>query len=462
MTTRFRTWLLALLAAVVGTVTVLVPSGCGGDRASPGALEGPAAQRKSITFDMQMGRPVGGASVRSLVQRPGISYPYDAAELASISVALGGVRLGNDCIGDEATATGRRVYAYVFLMDETGSTMSDITVTITTSQGATPETTVFDYGDLADGEGGPGPAWDQIDGNEQEWSLLYDSEPLSLTLMVKVEWTWRPVSGHGLIAFESNASDDYEIYLVPADGSAEPFRLTYLYGQSCYPSWSPDGSKLVFFLGSFLYVADIATGVSLPLGADGGILGTYPSWSPDGQRIAYEWGGTLYTVASDGVSAPTSLTAGYEPAWSPDGSRIAYRAQDDSVNTVSVSDPSDVRALGASGCFPHYSPDGSRIAFGGRSGTSAIWIVPSDGSGPPWLVPGTAAESVYSADPHWSPDGSQIVCNRAGDVCIVDASGGGLVRNLTQDWPSVDAAAAWCWAEWASGPLVREDGRAPA
>ena len=47
------------------------------------------------------------------------------------------------------------------------------------------------------------------------------------------------------IAFPSNRTGDYEIFVMNGDGSS-PQRLTENDGLDVHPSWSPDGKRLVF------------------------------------------------------------------------------------------------------------------------------------------------------------------------------------------------------------------------
>jgi dipeptidyl aminopeptidase/acylaminoacyl peptidase len=89
----------------------------------------------------------------------------------------------------------------------------------------------------------------------------------------------------------------HHVFVVPADGSAEPRQLTDGDFEDSWPAWSPDGSRIAFVsarhddwdLGytNDLYLID-ADGKGEPellTGTDGDVAG--PSWSPDGTRIAY-------------------------------------------------------------------------------------------------------------------------------------------------------------------------------
>jgi dipeptidyl aminopeptidase/acylaminoacyl peptidase len=91
-----------------------------------------------------------------------------------------------------------------------------------------------------------------------------------------------------------------QLFVVPADGSAEPTQLTDGDFEHSSPAWSPDGSKLTFVsarsdfwdieLASHVYVMDASGGepTQLTTEADGGCEA--PVWSPDGSEIAF-----LYT-----------------------------------------------------------------------------------------------------------------------------------------------------------------------
>ena len=48
-----------------------------------------------------------------------------------------------------------------------------------------------------------------------------------------------------------------------------------------------------------------------------------PAWSPDGQRLAYEQGGWLWIANAAGSGRHRVLRGASQPAWSPDGQRLA-------------------------------------------------------------------------------------------------------------------------------------------
>ena len=189
--------LLVVGLAVVCGVIALGMGGCTGAQggATPGdslspdtpsdtAPTGNDSARKSVTFTLNLANDGDAqASARGLLPRAGVEYPYDAAEMDLISIVKDGVRLGNDCVGDDGS---HRTFN-VFLINETGGAMQGIQVEIVSCDGATADETLYDYGTLADGEGGPGPAWDEVDGNEQVWSFSY-TPPLNLTAIVEVSW----------------------------------------------------------------------------------------------------------------------------------------------------------------------------------------------------------------------------------------------------------------------------------
>ena len=86
------------------------------------------------------------------------------------------------------------------------------------------------------------------------------------------------------------------VFVVRADGSAEPTQLTSGEWQDGKPAWSPDGKRLAFvsarhedwdiFPAEDVYLMDAEGGEPAVLTGTDGLCGG-PSWSPDGSRIAY-------------------------------------------------------------------------------------------------------------------------------------------------------------------------------
>ena len=103
-------------------------------------------------------------------------------------------------------------------------------------------------------------------------------------------------------------------------------------------SWSPDGNRLVFALGSLkssnLFVFDIATRETIQITKDG--LADSPVWSPQGDVIAYHkfskdgLVSSLSLIRSDGsceVEIPDLDDVG-SPTWLPNGKTLGFVALD--------------------------------------------------------------------------------------------------------------------------------------
>lgn len=136
------------------------------------------------------------------------------------------------------------------------------------------------------------------------------------------------------IAYFSDASAEYELYVRPADGSGQPRQVTTLGPGFRYrPHWSPDSKRVVFVDQAMqINLCEIATGkvTTIDKGLwwfEGALQGFAPSWSADSRWLAYgkelqnrnaavflydTRSGTATQVTSDFYSTAT-------PVFDPDG-----------------------------------------------------------------------------------------------------------------------------------------------
>jgi TolB protein len=121
------------------------------------------------------------------------------------------------------------------------------------------------------------------------------------------------------------------IALVNADGSGLRLLTTGDVNDG-FPSWSPDGRRLVFrtasALGKGLRILDLTTGQTTVL-TDGSYIDNFPSWSPDGSTIAFtrnmQGNYDIFTIRPDGSGLQRLTTDPGNDAhstWSPTGSGL--------------------------------------------------------------------------------------------------------------------------------------------
>jgi Tol biopolymer transport system component len=220
------------------------------------------------------------------------------------------------------------------------------------------------------------------------------------------------------------------IAVINEDGSGQ-IQLTNGGFIDQFPSWSPDGSEIVFqsnrFGGNLNILRMKADGTGIVPLTDFASSATSvdPAWSPDGTKILFVSDraggarGEIWVMNADGTN-PLRLTTNsqspsgsyfhdFEPAWSPDGTKIVFRSERDGFANSEIysmnADGSNQTRLtnnAAEDKEPSWSPNGQRIAFFSRGGgRDGIYVMDANG-GNEQHIAGTGFQ------PTWSPDGLKI------------------------------------------------------
>ena len=220
------------------------------------------------------------------------------------------------------------------------------------------------------------------------------------------------------------------------DGTGQT-RLTAHTAIDVWPSFSPDGAKLVFqsdrdnleFSRGDIYVMD-ADGGNVRRLTTSPSFDESPSWSPDGQRIAFlstrddaqDNARQVYVMNADGGNQ-TRLTSGPSvqgrPAWSPDGTKIAFSAP----SGRELSDANDIYTVAPAGgevtrvvsatrsndrfTQPAWSPDGAKLALTLTSlaaNDTDVYVVNADGTG----LKDLTNRGGFDGAPAWAPEGAAL------------------------------------------------------
>jgi Tol biopolymer transport system component len=243
------------------------------------------------------------------------------------------------------------------------------------------------------GEAGPGS--DGAPPSSDDGGPLGDddgsSSPDAISIQPPVNDADLPTSpdagpGGPWVAFVSNRLGNFDIYIVHPDGTGLRPLVTES-GNDLYPSWSPEGARIVFAsnqgdAGTYaLFVVDVASGTIAPLITNqataltkGSFRDNTPSWAPDGSVVYFSSNrsdaGTfdVWSVQPDGgslkqVTNGTNILGG--PVAAPDGTTIALAEAASSTTqvdfiTLATKSPAVFTALGD--YEPAFAPSGAQLA----------------------------------------------------------------------------------------------------
>ena len=228
------------------------------------------------------------------------------------------------------------------------------------------------------------------------------------------------------IAFASNRTGNWEIWLMDWDGSNQR-RITNHGALSILPSWAPDNERMVytsFARGtSDMYVISRRGGKTTRIDSTLS-LNTSATFSPVSNDIAFV-GSTrgnpdIYLIKDDGTNLrrlTSSSSIESTPEWSPNGRQLSFTSGRSGSPQIYVMDAegTNVRRISHDGNWNDdatWSPDGEKIAYTSRVNgrfqirianliTNESRIVAGEGS---------------NEQPTWSPDGNWIAfqSNRTG------------------------------------------------
>ncbi len=262
----------------------------------------------------------------------------------------------------------------------------------------------------------------------------------------------------GKIAFASDRSGNFEIYVMNPDGGGL-VQVTNHPAEDLNPTWSPDGERLAFVSNrdgnKEIYIVDAGGGPPVRL-TNNAAEDFDPAWSPSvtNPQIAFvsnrDGNDEVYVMNADG-SGQTNLTQNpaddNDPAWAPTGTLLSFASNRDGdkfeIYRMTSTGTNQMRLT--NNAFNDVSTTWSsgRITFQtDRDGNDEIYTMNADGTNQIRITNNTA----FDLDPSRAPDGAVIafVSNRNGvdnlEIYIANADGSNVIRLTNNAASDVDPA----------------------
>ena len=244
-------------------------------------------------------------------------------------------------------------------------------------------------------------------------------------------WSWSP-DGQA-IAFSNSLRGNYDIYTVSApDGHIK--RLTTDTRYDVQPTWTPDGSSIVYVRMDQWWIHHDVIAIDAETGAGERIIVSDRDWMD--YRTGQEFGPGQVSPRGDQV-----LFRSYRNGW------INWW-----VAPMDGGEPSPVAAEEADQSsqkpfrgYARWSPDGGSVAYTSNLRGNKVLRVASIDDGTVRTL--FAPEMGLVANPAWSPDGSRIAVTfdtprHIPDLFVVDVASGDTTR-LTHSMPDASLAEAF-------------------
>lgn len=264
------------------------------------------------------------------------------------------------------------------------------------------------------------------------------------------------------IIFSSNRTGNFEVFAMHVDGT-NARQLTHFDDEYNYPrkpEVSRDGKKVVFTVAGYIYVMDVDGSNLQQLTSDPDNYDTDPSWSKDGSQIVFgriddtelE---SIYIMNANGTDARQISNYGeyvIMPNMSPDGSTVVFvhdtNSPEGAIIFKVLSDGTNSNILidyAFNNYDPKWSPDGTKILFTGwpfDGEVRQIFVANADGTG----IQQITTDELSKTSVNWSYDGTAIVysvseMDGSSNIYSIDADGSNIAK-LT-DTPYIDLFPSW-------------------